>query len=743
MSKKKTILIVAPYFPPHTGGLERYASEVAFRLSQMGHWRVVVLTTNEGVHDSIEVIDEVKVYRLGYNIKISNTPFSFTWIRKVKKVLREVHPDIVNVHTPVPGIGDIVSWATPRNVPLVVTYHAGSMRKGEFLKDFIVWGYEKVILPIMLRKAKRIICSSDFVRNDFLRAYLHKSSTIVPATNTEEFTPVTLGASLVTNLLFIGGLNASEKHKGLDMLLTVVAELVNASYAIHLTVVGTGDMRRRYELQAKELGISKQVEFVGNLHGKDILKKFQSSHILVHPTSNDSSPTVIIEAMACGLPVLSTTVGGIPKLVENNKTGLLVEPNNITLFKEALVTLIENKELQKKFGENGRLRAEEKYSWKERIHIYNDELLRAYAETKTVTHVSGYYPPHIGGVEVVVEEVAREQAKQGYQVNVFTSNIGSEGAPDVLYEKGVTVRRIRSTEFAHTPIMWLLPYWLIRLPKKSVLHVHIAQCLFPEIALIASKIRKLKFILHFHLDVEQSGILGPLFLLYKKYILGFVLRRAEKIVVFSEIQKVFLIKTYSVKSKKICIIPNGVNEKYFISKNIKKTVTNPFRLLYVGRFSVQKRLDRIIDAVSLLSFPVELIFVGDGEDRSDLEEQVKKRSLMNVIFVGKKTPDEVREYLKMADAFVIPSEKEGMPIAVLEAMAAGLPVVASDVVGLHELVEGVGVLVQNPTPENFASKITKLYTDRDMYIRMSRNGVKKAKENNWPSVVTKLNTIYK
>lgn len=738
MNKKKKLLLVCPYFPPHTGGLERYVEEITVRLESTEEWSVTVLTTSEDGSDCVESRGDVKIHRLGFQTKISNTPLSLSWLRKVRRVLKDVQPDMVNVHTPVPGLGDIASWCTPRATPLVVTYHAGSMCKGELLKDSIIWIYENMFLPIMLRKAKRIICSSDFVREDFLKRYMYKSATVQPATNTEDFTPKKAQGDF-GRLIFVGGLHASEQHKGLSIVFKAIAELQKEFTSLQLTVVGVGDMQGAYEKMTDELGIRQRIDFVGTLYGKALIDTFQHAHVLVHPSSNDSSPTVIIEGMACGLPVVSTTVGGIPLLVDDGVTGLLVEPNNVAQFTQALRTLLENPDMMKAYSTAGRARAEERFSWKKRIEVYRTELLQALTQKKAVTHVVGYYPPHIGGMEIVAQEIAREQVVKGYDVTILTSSIGSQKQPAVMDDKGVHVRRIRSLEFAHTPLMWTLPYWLFRAPRKSVVHVHVAQSFLPEIALCIAKNRKMKFVAHFHLDVEPSGKLGFLFLLYKKYILGIVLRLADTVIVFSEEQKKFVHTTYGVKNDAIVIIPNGIDEAFL--KQMKKEKSDTVRLLYVGRLTIQKRLERIIEAMPLLTFDASLTFVGDGEDRKTLETLAQKVG-GNITFTGRKPLEEAREYFHGSDVFVIPSDKEGMPMVILEAMAAGVPIVASNVMGLREAVGGVGVLVRDLSPQGFAEALNTLVSNPERMLEASEKGRAYAKNVTWPKIVSKIEEVY-
>ncbi len=357
----------------------------------------------------------------------------------------------------------------------------------------------------------------------------------------------------------------------------------------------------------------------------------------------------------------------------------------------------------------------------------------------TVAHVSAYYPPHRGGVEVVVDEISSELAERNYDVRVFTSNIGAKNEPSTKKSKNYLLRRIKGVEIAHTPVMWTLPVHLMLLPGKSIIHVHMAQAGMPEIALAVAKIRGFKYIAHFHLDVEPSGRLGSLFLLYKKYVLGFTLRKADSVVVFSNKQKDFVNKKYNVKCENIHIIPNGVSEKYFQKRTNNKL---KLELLSVGRLTNQKRIDRVIKAVGKMNAPVHLTVVGDGEDRNDLEELANVVAKDKVTFVGEKKPQYVREYYKDSDIFVIPSDKEGMPIVMLEAMAAGLPVVGSNVLGIHELLYGVGVLVNNPSPETFARAITELQNDSERLLDLSNKSVQCAKKYSWEKIVTMIEKLY-
>jgi glycosyltransferase involved in cell wall biosynthesis len=735
---KKTLLVVAPYFPPHSGGLERYAFEVSKRLMRTHEWRVVVLTTSETGVESTEDMSGITVRRLQYGFKLSNTPFSFRWFLRVPQILREVRPDLIDIHLPVPGIGDVVGLFAG-NTPIVVHYHAGSMRKGRLFLDLLITLYEKGPLKLLLNKAQAIVCSSDYVRHGLLARVAEKSVTITPATDTQVFFPEASKPERPT-IVFVGGLGSGELHKGLYNALNSVVTLRKDIPTLTLTVVGEGDMQDEYRAYAQKHGILDAVSFVGKATGDSMALQYRGAQVFALPTTNDSFPTVILEAMASGLPVVSTRVGSISTMVEDGVTGFVVNPGDERAFTDALRNIFADPVRAHAMGQAGRERVCKSYSWDERVQAHHELFTQVLAPKHSIAHIVGYYPPHVGGMEVVAEELAHALAHRHHMVRVFTSSVG--GSPGIERDTGIIVHRLRSIEFAHTPILWTLPFRLALLPPRTRVHVHIAQLGIPEVALLISNIRHFPFIAHFHLDVEPSGLLGPLFLLYKKYVLGYVLRHAERVIVFSDEQARLVAEKHGVHAHVIRIVPNGVAEPYFLSET--RTYGNgPLQILSVGRLANQKRIDRIIEAVSRMSEPAHLTIVGDGEDRAELEALAERLCPGKVTFVGKCSPEEVRAYQRTAQVFVLPSDKEGMPLSALEAMASGLPVVGSNVLGIRELVQGVGILVDAPYPESFARALDTLARDPALCARLSLHSSQHAIGFTWERVVEKLEEIYR
>lgn len=732
----RTIAVVAPYFPPHSGGLERYAFEVATLLRENHDSRIIVITSGEkGNTDVKEEKNGFTMYRLGYQAKISNTPFAFSWITKVRRILRDEKPDVVHIHTPVPGIGDIAAFFA--RAPVVVTYHASTMRKGNRIPDTIIWLYEKLALPFLLWKAETIVCASDFIRDGFLSRYKQKSITLTPGVHSELFIEKPEMKTSHPSILFVAGrIGRTDVYKGLDTLLDSMEILSKKMPEARLVVVGDGDLLSEYETRAERLAPG-TVTFTGTLHGESLANEFQKAHVLAHPSRNESFGMVILEAMATGLPVVGTRVGGIPSLVKDGETGFLIEPSDAAALAEKLELLLSNPSLSKKFGANGRARAVSEFDWAARAIAY-DEIFRSLTRP-LIVQVVGYYPPHVGGMERVTETLAEMLAKENYRVSVLTSNGTLKGNTE--HKGNLTVERLASFEFAHTPIAPTLPWHLFTLPKHSRIHLHLSQAFWPELILLISKIRGIPYIVHMHLDVAPSGRLGPLFLVYKKVIWGPVLRNATHVIACSNELANLAERTYSVPREQITVIVNAVSEQFF-SDRVYRSTHGSIKLLSIGRLAAQKKTERLIDMMTHISVPAELIIAGDGEDREALETMAREKKLLNVAFVGMQDDAGIQKLHAAADIFLIASDREGRALAVLEAMAAGLPVVASDVEGNHELVNGVGVLVSSPSGVAFAKVIDTIAQDSTTLSKLSLQSKAKAKSAGWGNFMTELTGVY-
>ncbi len=190
-----------------------------------------------------------------------------------------------------------------------------------------------------------------------------------------------------------------------------------------------------------------------------------------------------------------------------------------------------------------------------------------------------------------------------------------------------------------------------------------------------------------------------------------------------------LVRWCPTTAGKISVIPNGIRldacETARSAKlpNVPRDVT---RLIFVGRFDTQKDHDTILRA--LVSVPnAHLLFVGDGPKRAKLEGLAQSLGVaQRVTFLGRRT--DVAAVLKASDIYVHSTNSDGFGIAACEAMAAGLPVVASDVPGLAELVAGTGILFPVGDDKALAHHLVTLIESPGLRREMSQASVRRARQ---------------
>ena len=361
---------------------------------------------------------------------------------------------------------------------------------------------------------------------------------------------------------------------------------------------------------------------------------------------------------------------------------------------------------------------------------------------RTIVQVVPYYPPHLGGMENVARTIAEGLAER-HEVEVLTTTCGAPGVPRVERAGNLTVRRLRTVEFAHMPISPGLFGHLLRAPRTAIVHVHVAQALTPEIVWLAAVLRRRPFIAHFHLDVDPSGRWGRIFLaVYKRRILGRTLRAASRVIVLSDGLARFLVERYRVRPEAIVVAPNGVGPEFRPASVTATREPGPCRLLFVGRIAPQKALPRLLHAIALMHEPVDAAIVGDGEDSASVQNLASELALTNVRFVGTQLGEDLVRWYQWADVFVLPSEKEGgMSLVVMEAMASGLPVVATDVQGTGEALAGTGLLT-SPDPESLAAALDRVADDPALRAELAARSLLRAQEYSWPRLVQRLESLY-
>ncbi len=323
--------------------------------------------------------------------------------------------------------------------------------------------------------------------------------------------------------------------------------------------------------------------------------------------------------------------------------------------------------------------------------------------------ISHEYPPIGGGGANACMFLAKEYALKGNEVSVVTVFFEGLKEYEELYEGRLKIYRLKAKRKhkEHCGFSEMADYLLKARPFTVKLHKEekfdICQAFFGipsgPLAYLLKKKTGLPYVIRFG-GGDIPGFQNRFKLLYK--LLGIPLKviwkKADALVANSEGLKQFALNFYDKCD--IEIINNGVDSNTFYPANTGKSEDRT-ELLFVSRLIERKGLQNLIPHLKELqersTKPIHLTIVGDGPYRDTLEQMTDEAGVRKfVTFVGQKDKGEIAQFYRMGDVFVFPSSREGMPNAVLEAMASGLPIIMmKNCEGSKELVTDNGILAEN------------------------------------------------
>jgi glycosyltransferase involved in cell wall biosynthesis len=379
------ILICSSFFPPHyLGGAELIACKQATIAQQMGHdVRVFSGRLGGGWFRTHRVTHErgaLPITRVSLAAQdISGTSWDFESpdiSREFCRTLDDFTPDVVHFHNIVGLSLGMIDECYRRRIPMVMTLHDywGICFKNTLLKNngnickqggLVCLDCREMLagrLPLpspvrnahillALRQVDRLITPSRYVAAQYAANGIRNDQiTVIPnGIDVENFAPAQRGTAELT-LGFIGHLG---KHKGLEVLLHALS-LMDARQ-VRLLVVGTGEEAEWLRTFCHERGLDPYVTFVGHVENRRIAAIYRQIDVLVVPSVwPENSPVTITEAMASGVPVIASDVGGISELVEDGVTGYLIPLRDSLAIAERIQRFLARPELLKTMGERAR-----------------------------------------------------------------------------------------------------------------------------------------------------------------------------------------------------------------------------------------------------------------------------------------------------------------------------------------------------------------------------------------------------
>lgn len=336
-------------YHPVLGGIENHIRVVAEAQAQAGH-RVTVLVCDASWRTRQGALNGVHVIRAGRMGTFASMPLSLSQ----PLALARLRPDLVHVHSPYP-LGEVANWLLGRGKATVITHHSDVVRQRGWLRLYAP------LLRRVLSAADCIIATNPpYLETSRWLQPVRDRCVVVPlGVDVTRFTPpAAIPPCNPLRLLFVGRLRY---YKGLDVLLKALVNLPN----VGLTVVGDGPQRAAWHEQAYRLGLSERVTFVGDVPDAALPDYYRAAHGFVLPATAraEAFGTVLLEAMACGLPCVTTELGtGTSWIVQDQITGWVVPPNDVEALAGALAALVANDTRRRQFGLAGRTRVEQHFS---------------------------------------------------------------------------------------------------------------------------------------------------------------------------------------------------------------------------------------------------------------------------------------------------------------------------------------------------------------------------------------------
>lgn len=358
--KKLKIIQTPARFYPYVGGVEKYVFGLSHELVKMGH--IVKVICADEPKSQIKEVEGINILKLPYMGKIANTNITLS----LPFFLLKEKFDIIHSYLPTPWSLDFsVFVAKLKRKEIVITY-CNDLVGNTLFSSLVAIIYNYTLLKLNLLLVDRIIIiQPDYINySKYLKGFINKIKFIPPGIDLKKFSKTSTIAKKNT-IFFLSLLDSYHTYKGLDYLLEAISIVKEKIPTIKLTIGGKGELVNKYIDLSHKLKISKNVNFIGFIPDNIVQDIYNQSEIFILPSISheEGFGIVLLEAMACKVPVISTSIVGIATEIKRNNCGIIVEPKDSYALAEAIIKILNSPISAKEMGENGRKLVEEKYSW--------------------------------------------------------------------------------------------------------------------------------------------------------------------------------------------------------------------------------------------------------------------------------------------------------------------------------------------------------------------------------------------
>lgn len=367
----KTVVSVFGIEPARIGGAEAYARELSLQLERRG-WQSVLCFLREPP-------EPVRAYLQLPNVRIEVLEDSWRgkWraVSRMRRILRQYRPEILHLHFtgfigPYPWLAKLCS------VKQVFFTDHSSQPEGHIIRRAPLW--KRLVARLVNLPVTRVVTVSEYgyrsvAGRDLIAAerieMVYNSADLSRATESPELaSEFRRRHSIPEDRTLVAQVSWLIPEKGVDDLLSAARIVISRNPNVHFALVGDGAYRDRYQRQAREIGIGDHVTFTGQVENPMSEGVYAAADVVCQVSRwEEVFGYVIAEAMSSSRPLVATRVGGIPELVEDGKTGFLVERGDTQAIADRILKLIADPELRKRMGRAGREVAVAKFDLKSNV----------------------------------------------------------------------------------------------------------------------------------------------------------------------------------------------------------------------------------------------------------------------------------------------------------------------------------------------------------------------------------------
>ena len=384
------ILHISKYYSPYLGGVEnicKYLVEGAVK------HETAVVCFNDKCKDVIEEVNGHKVYRVATWINVARQALSLSYFWVLKKAIKEFKPDVIQFHWANPFPAWVLLCVIPKNVRLIIHWHM------DIIKQKHIYPFIKPVETALLKRADMVCVTSPQYRDGSLplqpfkdkvrivQNAMDEDNFILRDGDLEKINAVKAKYGNKPIVFFIG---RHIQYKGLPHL--IEAEKYVKSDCVFV-IAGSGPLTDELKAQCK----SSRVHFVGRLSDEDLKLYHYAASVFAFPsvTKNEAFGVALAEAMYCSTPAVTFTIpgSGVNWVSLNGETGIEVSNGDDKAYAEAVDKLIEDKELNKKYGVAGHQRVVENFTIPKMVAV-QEKCYKELSEMRVmITKRGGKYNP--------------------------------------------------------------------------------------------------------------------------------------------------------------------------------------------------------------------------------------------------------------------------------------------------------------------------------------------------------------